>query len=96
MRLIGYRRSTTKVASRFSQLGVMVPSSGYDGAPPSAGLSARDQIACVTQASTKYRKAQHDHTTLRHSLGEVNGDIRGAIRPRASNPVAGRARARTL
>lgn len=27
---------------------------------PSSGLSARDQVACMTQASVKCRKSQHD------------------------------------
>ena len=70
-------RSTTKVATRFSQLGVMVPELGIRRRPLSSGLNARDQIACVTQASTKCRKAQHDDAILRHSLRKVNGDTRG-------------------
>jgi hypothetical protein len=60
-----------------SQLGVIVPELGIRRRPLSSGLNARDQIACVTQASTKCREAQHDDAILRHSLREVNGDTRG-------------------
>jgi hypothetical protein len=70
-------RTTTKVATRFSQLGVMVPELGIRRRPLSSGLNARDQIACVTQASMKCRKDQHDDAILRHSLRKVNGDTRG-------------------
>jgi hypothetical protein len=55
----------------------MVPELGVRRRPLSSGLNARDQIACVTQASTKCRKAQHDDARFRHSLRKVNGDIRG-------------------
>jgi hypothetical protein len=41
----------------------------------SSGLLARDQVACVTQASAKGREAQHDEPTLRHSTPEVKCDI---------------------
>jgi hypothetical protein len=69
-------RPTTKVATRFSQLSVM-PRARDTKAPLSSGLNARDLFACVTQASTKCRKAPHDEPRLRHSLRKVNGGIRG-------------------
>jgi hypothetical protein len=58
-----------------NQLLEEIPEPGMQRRALSSGLVARDQVACVTQASAKGREAQHDKPTLRHSPAEVKCDI---------------------
>lgn len=44
--------------------------------PLSSGLIARDQIACVAQASAKCREAKHDVARFRHLTDKVKCVIR--------------------
>jgi hypothetical protein len=80
-----------RAASGFSACCEEAPSPGRRRAP-SSGLMARDQTACVTQASTKLRKAQHDEQDLGIRRPKSSATFRqpeaqsAAVRPVSSRP----------
>lgn len=53
----------------------VTPSSGRRHAP-SSGLDARDKVACLEQASSKYRKVQHDEARDSHLRSKLNATFR--------------------
>jgi hypothetical protein len=59
----------------FSYLGMTAPELGMRRRALSSGLIARDKIACVTQAPSKGREAQHDSPGVMYSPQKVKCDI---------------------